>query len=130
MTIFEFLRACREKYARVEVRYAHPTLYVIVVDEAFKKASTDARREALSTAIETTDAELTLLENASGISIELVCEEEFETDWILSCGIHFRLRPPSWSTLCIFTASKVDRHALLFLVYLRNSWRPRVTRFL
>lgn len=80
MTIFEFLRACREKYERVEVRYAHPTLYVIVVDENFKKSSTDARREALASAIDVADAELILLENSSGISIELVCKEEFETE--------------------------------------------------
>lgn len=80
MTIVEFLRACRAKYARVEVRYAHPTLYVIVVDEIFKKASTEARREALNAAIETTDAELIRLENSSGISVELVSAEEFEVD--------------------------------------------------
>lgn len=80
MTIFEFLRACRAKYAQVDVRYAHPTLYIIVVDEAFKKASADARREMLTAAIEASEAELTRLENSSGISIELVCAGELETD--------------------------------------------------
>lgn len=80
MTIFEFLRVCRDKYTRVEVRYAHPTLYVIVVDEAFNKISVDARREAFLAAIDTAEEELILLENASGISVELVCVEELDTE--------------------------------------------------
>lgn len=80
MTISEFLRTCRDKYAQVEVRYAHPTLYIIVIDEVFNNASADARREAFITAIDTTNKELTDLENASGISVELVCAEEFKNE--------------------------------------------------
>jgi MinD-like ATPase involved in chromosome partitioning or flagellar assembly len=80
MTIFEFLRACREKYTQVEVRYAHPTLYIVVVDEVFKNMSPEGRRAALAATLDVAEGEISHLENCSGISAELVCTDELDTD--------------------------------------------------
>ncbi|XFB06414.1 MinD/ParA family protein [Azotobacter salinestris] len=78
MTVSELLRLCREKFNRIEVRYAHPTLYIIVIDNSLDGKSEEDRRSKLLANIELEEVELTKLENSSGVSVELVSEAEFE----------------------------------------------------
>jgi MinD-like ATPase involved in chromosome partitioning or flagellar assembly len=80
MTILEFLRACREKYAQVDVRYAHPTLYIVVIDEMFKSLPVESRRAALAVVLDIEEDEIDQIENSSGISVELVSQDELDTE--------------------------------------------------
>lgn len=80
MTISELLRLCREKFDRVEVKYAHPTLYLIVVDNSFDGDIEEARRDGFLSKIELEERELTRLENSSGVSVELASEAELENE--------------------------------------------------
>lgn len=86
MTIYELLHACREKYTQVEVRYAHPTLYIVVVDESFSDAPAESRRAALAARLELPETDIVLLENRSGISVELVSASERETELYFLTG--------------------------------------------
>lgn len=43
MTIVELLASCRKCFADVEVRYAHPSLYVICIDNIFAGLDSEAR---------------------------------------------------------------------------------------
>lgn len=80
MTVSEIIRLCREKFDRVEVKYAHPTLYVIVIDKSFCDNAEEVRRNGFLVRMEIEEIELIKLENSSGVSVELVSEAEFESE--------------------------------------------------
>lgn len=80
MTVSELIRLSREKFGRVEINYAHPTLYLIVVDNAFYGSSEEARRVSFLSKIELEELELIRLENNSGMSVELVSDVELENE--------------------------------------------------
>lgn len=81
MTISEFLRSCRENFGRVEVEYAHPTLYIIVVDNSFNGDDGDARRAHFLAKMDIKEIELIKLENSSGVSVELVSDAQLENEF-------------------------------------------------
>lgn len=76
MTISELLRNCRQAFAQVELRYAHPSLYVICISELFAGLDPEGRELVLLEKIDSDALELGELQSATGISVELCTQEE------------------------------------------------------
>ncbi len=81
MTIKEFLAACRAAYPRVDLRYAHPSLYVLCVSEDFAGSDKEARVLHLLEKIDSSASELERLESVAGVVIELCTRAERESDF-------------------------------------------------
>nr|WP_315199849.1 AAA family ATPase [uncultured Aquabacterium sp.] len=81
MTIKEFLAACRAAYPRVDLRYAHPSLYVLCVSEDFASVDKEARVLDFLEKIDSSGDELERLESVAGVVIELCTPAERALDF-------------------------------------------------
>lgn len=81
ITLTSVVRAARQAYAnRVKIRYVHPLVYLIVLDESFAGLDEDARRSQFSkkTELPITSAEWSTLE--ATLSLVLVTSTERQKD--------------------------------------------------
>jgi MinD-like ATPase involved in chromosome partitioning or flagellar assembly len=76
MTISELLKNCRKIFQKVDVKYAHPSLYILCVDDQFQSFDEDVRRTIFLEKTDIDFEELELLEAAATISLELCTESE------------------------------------------------------
>jgi len=76
MTISELLKTCREKFQKVDVKYAHPSLYILCIDDVFKTLDEDMRRKVFLEKTDIDPEELVNLEAAAAVSLELCTASE------------------------------------------------------
>lgn len=76
MTISELLKTCRDNFQRVDVKYAHPSLYILCIDDVFNTFDEDSRRTIFLEKTDIDFEELAQLETAAAISLELCIVSE------------------------------------------------------
>lgn len=76
MTITEFIRICRQNFPRVDICYAHPSLYILCVDPVFEEWDADGRDFYFMEKIDGSVDEMAVLQSAAGVVVELCTPEE------------------------------------------------------
>jgi hypothetical protein len=82
MTLSEFIKLISEKIQNeAEIRYIHPSLFIIVIDDSFEKMDENERRQKFIRALEIKSEYLERIECNSLVEIRLVTKEERQTDY-------------------------------------------------
>jgi len=76
----EFLKIARDKYASLEVRYIHPSLYVICTDSKFEEVDEEERVQVFLGPLGLSSADVELVIASSGVVLQLATPLERESE--------------------------------------------------
>lgn len=133
-TISEVIDRARESYATVDVRYVHPTLFVLCVDDSFEGVTDDRRLREFSSKTGISETELQSAAIAGGVSLCLVTGEERNSqyDFVYSSsqGLHWLPLLDHQSLLSVQVPKDMTVRAIHFFGYKGGQARSTVLAML